>query len=356
MATGVPEPTQTPEGPAYEGRLLDRPDDEVVDQGVSFDVKTLMSRRMFLGVGAAGVGSLALVACSTDSSSSAATTSADSTSAAASGDLPSAEIPDETAGPYPADGSNGPDILSESGIERSDIRSNIGEDNPVDGVPLEFTLTITDMANDDAPFEGVAVYAWHCNALGEYSMYSEGVEDDTWLRGVQVADANGQVTYTSIVPACYTGRWPHIHFEVYPDIDSIDDAENAISTSQLAIPEDVATEVYELDTYEGSTENMSEVTLESDNVFGDDGGELQIATMSGDIDNGYTASLTVRVDTSTEPTGGAAPAGGGEGGPGGEPPEGGMGGEPPAGEPPAGSPGAESEDTGSTGSTEDSAA
>ena len=116
MATGVPEPTQTPDGPAYEGRLLDRPDEEVVDQGVSFDVKTLMSRRVFLGVGAAGVGSLALVACSTDGSSSAASSTADSTAAAASGDLPSGEIPDETAGPYPADGSNGPDILEESGI------------------------------------------------------------------------------------------------------------------------------------------------------------------------------------------------------------------------------------------------
>jgi protocatechuate 3,4-dioxygenase beta subunit len=347
MATGVPEPTQTPDGPAYEGRLLDRPDEEVVDQGVSFDVKTLMSRRVFLGVGAAGVGSLALVACSDNSSSSAATSSSDSSSSsAASGDLPDAEIPDETAGPYPADGTNGPDVLEESGIERSDIRSNIGEDNPVDGVPLEFTLTITDMANDDAPYEGVAVYAWHCNALGEYSMYSEGVEDDTWLRGVQVADENGEVTFTSIVPACYTGRWPHIHFEVYPDIDSITDAENAISTSQLAIPEDVATVVYELDTYEGSSDNMSDVTLESDNVFGDDGGELQVATMSGDVDSGYTASLTARVDTSTEATGGDAPAGGGggEGGPGGEggePPAG----EAPAGEPPAGSPGAEMSDS-----------
>lgn len=338
MATGVPEPTQTPDGPAYEGRLLDRPDEEVVDQGVSFDVKTLMSRRVFLGVGAAGVGSLALVACSTDGSSSAAPSTADSTAAAASGDLPSGEIPDETAGPYPADGSNGPDILEESGIERSDIRSSIGEDDPVDGVPLEFTLTITDMDNDDAPFEGVAVYAWHCDAEGRYSMYSEGVEDATWLRGVQVADANGQVTYTSIVPACYTGRWPHIHFEVYPDIDSIDDAENAISTSQLALPEDVVTEVYELDTYEGSTENLAQVTLDSDNVFGDDGGELQMATMAGDIDSGFTASLTVRVDTTTEPTGGAAPDGGGEGGaggPGGEGGAGGPGGEPPAGEPPA---------------------
>lgn len=340
-----PEPTQTPEGPTFEGRLLDRPDEDVVDQGPAFDIRTLMTRRTVLGVGAVGVGAVALAACSDGSSSSAATTSA-STSASSSAsstaavtDLPDAEIPDETAGPYPGDGSNGPDVLEESGIVRSDIRSSIGADAPVDGVPLEFSITVTDMANDDAPFENVAVYAWHCNAEGLYSMYSEGVEDETWLRGVQVADASGTVSFTSIVPACYTGRWPHIHFEVYPSVDDITDSENAIATSQIAIPEDVCNAVFAVDTYDGSAENLSQVTLDSDNVFGDDAGASQLATMSGDVDSGYIASLTARVDTTTEPSGGAAPAGGaGEGGEGGP----GAGGEPPAGEPPAGSPGATS--------------
>ncbi|MGP5643208.1 intradiol ring-cleavage dioxygenase [Corynebacterium variabile] len=330
-----PEPIQTPEGPAFEGRLLDRPDEDVVDQGPAFDIRTLMTRRTLLGVGAAGVGAVALAACSDGSSSSVATTPASSSASSTTAvtDLPDAEIPDETAGPYPADGSNGPDVLEESGIVRSDIRSSIGADAPVDGVPLEFSITVTDMANDDAPFENVAVYAWHCNADGLYSMYSEGVEDETWLRGVQVADADGTVSFTSIVPACYTGRWPHIHFEVYPSVEDITDSENAIATSQIAIPEDVCNAVFALDAYEGSSENLSQVTLESDNVFGDDAGASQLATMSGDVDSGYIASLTARVDTTTEPTGGNAPMGGGPGG------EGGMGapgGEPPAGDAPAG--------------------
>ncbi|WP_297006850.1 intradiol ring-cleavage dioxygenase [uncultured Corynebacterium sp.] len=345
-----PEPAQTPEGPAYEGRLLDRPDEDVVDQGPAFDIRTLMTRRTALGVGAVGVGAVALAACSDNSSSSATTSTSSTGSSAAVTGLPDAEIPDETAGPYPADGSNGPDVLEESGIVRSDIRSSIGADTPVDGVPLEFSITVTDMANDDVPFENVAVYAWHCNAEGLYSMYSAGVEDETWLRGVQVADADGTVSFTSIVPACYSGRWPHIHFEVYPSVDDITDSTNAIATSQIAIPEDVCTAVFALDTYDGSTGNFSRITLESDNVFGDDAGASQLATMSGDVDSGYIASLTARVDTTTEPTSGAAPAAGGQGGPGtggaggpgagGEPPAG----EPPAGEPPAGSPGA----TGST--------
>ena len=324
-----PEPVETPDGPTFEGRLLDRPDEDVVDQGPAFDIGTLLTRRTVLGVGAVGVGAVALAACSDGSSSSDSSV----TSTASTADLPAAEIPDETAGPYPADGSNGPDVLEESGIVRSDIRSSIGADAPVDGVPLEFSITVTDMANDDAPFENVAVYAWHCNAEGLYSMYSEGVEDQTWLRGVQVADSDGTVTFSSIVPACYSGRWPHIHFEVYPSVDDITDSENAIATSQIAIPEEVANAVYALDTYDGSTENLSEVSLDTDNVFGDDSGASQLPTISGDVDSGYISTFTARVDTTTEPTGGAAPAGGG-----------GAGGEPPAGEPPAGSPGA----TGST--------
>ncbi|AZL08738.1 intradiol ring-cleavage dioxygenase [Brevibacterium aurantiacum] len=312
----VPEPEETPDGPTYEGRLLDHPDEEVVDQGAAFDIRTLFSRRSVLGVVGAGIGTVALAACGMNSASGS--------------DSSVTEIPDETAGPYPADGSNGPDILEQSGIVRSDIRSNIDGSETVEGVALTFTLKVTDMANDNKAFEGVAVYAWHCDAQGRYSMYSEGVEDATWLRGVQVADEKGEVTFTSVFPACYTGRWTHIHFEIYPDVDSITDADNAIATSQMALPEDACNAVFELSVYDGSAENLSNVSLDDDNVFGDDGGEHQMATISGDTDKGYVASLDVPVDTGTEPTGGAEPGGGG--GEGGEPPEGGA---PPEGGTPA---------------------
>ncbi|MGO3524481.1 MAG: intradiol ring-cleavage dioxygenase [Brevibacterium aurantiacum] len=312
----VPEPEETPDGPTYEGRLLDHPDEEVVDQGAAFDIRTLFSRRSVLGVVGAGIGTVALAACGMNSASGS--------------DSSVTEIPDETAGPYPADGSNGPDILEQSGIVRSDIRSNIDGSETVEGVALTFTLKVTDMANDNKTFEGVAVYAWHCDAQGRYSMYSEGVEDATWLRGVQVADEKGEVTFTSVFPACYTGRWTHIHFEIYPDVDSITDADNAIATSQMALPEDACNAVFELSVYDGSAENLSNVSLDDDNVFGDDGGEHQMATISGDTDKGYVASLDVPVDTGTEPTGGAEPGGGG--GEGGEPPEGGA---PPEGGTPA---------------------
>ena len=303
------------ERPTYQGRPLPRPDEELVDQGLAFDVGTLMSRRRLLGVLGLGAAGLGLAACGASASSTAASSSSSSGSASAAG---TTEIPDETAGPYPGDGSNGPDVLSQSGIVRSDIRSSFGTGSAAaEGVPMTLQLTVTDLADGGVPFEGAAVYVWHCDKSGQYSMYASGLEDENYLRGVQVADANGTVTFTSIYPACYDGRWPHIHVEVYPDQDSIPDASNAIATSQVAMPQDVCATVYATSGYEQSRANLSKVSLTGDNVFGDDGGVTQIPTVSGDVTGGYTVALAAAVDTRTTPTGGSM--GGGPGG-GGAPP------------------------------------
>ena len=306
----------TPENQlTYEGRALPRPEEELVDQGLRFDVDTLLSRRRMLAFLGIGTATLGLAACGGGSSSS--STSSSSATAA------SGEIPDETAGPYPGDGSNGPNVLEESGIVRSDIRSSIGElSGTAEGVPMTLELVVSDLANGGVPFDGVAVYVWHCTREGGYSLYSQGVEDQNFLRGVQIADADGRVRFTSIFPACYDGRWPHIHFEVYPDQASITDSGNAIATSQVALPQNVCEQVYAQEGYEASVSNLSRVSLDGDNVFGDDGGASQLGTVTGDVDSGYTVTLAVGVDTTT-PSGGQLPGDGapsGAGGPGGPPP------------------------------------
>jgi protocatechuate 3,4-dioxygenase beta subunit len=228
----------TPENQlTYEGRALPRLEEELVDQGLRFDVDTLLSRRRMLAFLGIGTATLGLAACGGGSSSS---TSASSSASSSSATAASGEIPDETAGPYPGDGSNGPNVLEESGIVRSDIRSSIGElSGTAEGVPMRLELVVSDLANGGLPFDGVAVYVWHCTREGGYSLYSQGLEDQNYLRGVQIADADGRVRFTSIFPACYDGRWPHIHFEVYPDQASITDSGNAIATSQVALPQDV---------------------------------------------------------------------------------------------------------------------
>jgi protocatechuate 3,4-dioxygenase beta subunit len=285
----------------YEGRPLARPDEELVDQGLGFDIGTLMSRRQTLRALGLGVVSVGLVACSDgDTTSSPTTTSASSTSASTTSSGTAAvteEIPEETAGPYPGDGSNGPDVLEQSGIVRADVRSSFGDySGTAEGVPMTLELTIHNLAADAAPYEGAAVYIWHCSREGGYSLYSDGVTDQNFLRGVQIAGADGKVTFTSIFPGCYTGRWPHVHFEVYPDQASITDASNAIATSQVALPQDTCDEVYGQSGYEQSVTNLARVSLDSDMVFRDDGGARQLATVTGDTSGGYTVSLNVGVN------------------------------------------------------------
>lgn len=300
----------------YEGRPLDRPGEDIEDQGLAFDVATLLGRRKFLGALGLGAGAVALAACSPGSSSSSASASTSSATATGVADSTYAEMPTETAGPYPGDGSNGPDVLDMTGVERSDIRSSIGGGATADGVPITLNLNIIDIAGGNVPFTGAAVYVWHCDAEGNYSMYGDGIEDETYLRGLQIAGDDGTVTFTSIMPGCYSGRWPHIHFEVFPDKASISDATNNVLTSQLAIPEDVATQVYALTGYTGSASNLSKITLATDNVFSD-GWDQQVATVTGDADSGYTVSIIVPIDTTTEQEMSGGMPGGGEGGPGG---------------------------------------
>ena len=181
------------------------------------------------------LGAIPLIGCASDGSSLTGTD--DGTGA--TGDSSSncvAKIPEETAGPYPGDGSNGPNALRTTGVVRNDIRSSFGGlSGSVSGVLLNLELTIVSAASCN-PLADYAVYLWHCDAAGNYSLYSSGVTNQNWLRGVQAADASGKVKFTSIFPGCYSGRWPHIHFEVYQSLTAAQSVSNKIATSQIALP------------------------------------------------------------------------------------------------------------------------
>ncbi|MCU1359349.1 MAG: Protocatechuate dioxygenase [Ilumatobacteraceae bacterium] len=292
-------------------------DDQVHDhdRGLAFDLGTLVSRRrlltLFAGTGAAAL----LVACGSDSTSSAgtasdattgtaaaastagttlATDSATAVTTAASAGAPTEAIPEETAGPYPGDGSNGVNVLSESGIVRSDITSSFGTSTTkAEGTPLAISFQVS-QASSGAPLAGAAVYAWHCNIDGEYSMYGQDVKDENYLRGVQETDADGNVTFTSIFPAAYSGRWPHIHFEVYASVDDATSGGTLLATSQIALPEETCNLVYATDGYSQSVQNMKQTSLATDNVFSD-GWDAELGIITGDLTSGLTVSLPVPV-------------------------------------------------------------
>ena len=192
---------------------------DLYDQGLQADVATLVDRRRVLQLmGLAGVGAF-LAACAPGAISSATSSAAASAPSSTSAEACAPVIPEETAGPFPGDGTNGPDVLTESGVVRSDITTSFGASSgAAEGVPLTIRLLIQDEGNACEPLAGAAVYIWHCDREGRYSLYSQGAEDQNYLRGVQAAGDDGMVTFTSIFPACYSGRWPHIHFEVYPSL------------------------------------------------------------------------------------------------------------------------------------------
>ena len=286
------------------------------DRGLEFDLSTLMSRRslgMFLGAGTAA----ALAACTPGGTSGSATSAPAAGTSAASVPTTSAaatttssasptltraiaecgvEIPQETSGPFPGDGSNGPNVLEASGVVRQDITSSFGTStSKAEGVPLTVTLTLLNNANGCTPLAGAAVYAWHCDREGRYSMYDSGLQNENYLRGVQEADANGQVTFKTIYPGAYSGRWPHIHFEVFESMSNATAAGQVLAVSQIALTEAACKEVYASAGYESSAQNFPRTTLKSDNVFGDDGGIYQLAAMSGSVAAGYAAGLNVPV-------------------------------------------------------------
>jgi len=268
------------------------------DGGLSLDLPTMITRRRALGLAALGGLTTVLAACgSGGGDASGATTASSSTSGAttAAGDASAAEVPEETAGPYPADGSNGVNVLTESGVVRSDITRSFGTGSAVaEGVPLTIAMTVLDVQAGGTPVAGAAVYAWHCDREGRYSLYDATLTNENYLRGVQEADASGRVTFTSVFPACYSGRWPHIHFEVYPDLAEATAAGSKLVTSQIALPEDACAAVYATAGYEQSVANMSQVSLATDMVFAD-GYSTQLGTVTGSADSGMTVALNVGV-------------------------------------------------------------
>jgi protocatechuate 3,4-dioxygenase beta subunit len=268
--------------------------------------KSVLSASSTTAAGAATSGAPASTAASTATTAATAATTAASAAATTAGTTAQATtassalatdlsaIPQETGGPYPADGTNGPNVLVQSGIVRRDITSSFGTStSKAPGVPTTITLKIV-KAGTGAPFAGAAVYLWHCDQAGRYSLYSQGATNENYLRGVQEADADGVVSFTTIYPGCYSGRWPHVHFEVFSSLAQATATNGKIATSQLALPADTSKAVYAADGYSASVSNLSRITLATDNVFRD-GAERETPTATGSATDGITLALTVPV-------------------------------------------------------------
>jgi protocatechuate 3,4-dioxygenase beta subunit len=225
----------------------------------------IVTRRQALGLlGAAGAAWTAACTSSpgTPSSTTPPTTTTPGTSAQC------AVTPTETAGPFPS---------------RADfIRSDIREDRR--GLPVTLTITVVNVNAACAPVPAAEVEIWQCDVDGSYSQYGSS-SAATFLRGIQTTDASGRVTFTTIYPGWYQGRATHIHVEVTM-------GGRSVKVTQIAFPENVTADVYRTGVYAARGQNPT--TNQLDNVFSD-GVDLELASLSGDTTNGYTATFQVGI-------------------------------------------------------------
>lgn len=220
-----------------------------------------MDRKKFLKKGLLGLGTIVTVptimaSCNKDDNGN--TPSTDPNACAVS--------PYETAGPYP---NKTPADL---------VRENIIGDRV--GIPLLITINVQNVNNNCTPIEGVLVDIWHCDAVGDYSQYSNNTAKN-FLRGRQTTDANGNASFISIFPGWYNTRAPHIH------IDIRDSNENSLYVTQISFPPEIYNAVYATPNYEGPPRYDNE----RDEIVTDENLAHQL---TGNITDGYTLVHNVR--------------------------------------------------------------
>ncbi len=220
-------------------------------------------------------------------------------------------------GPYFADD-------SASGYNRSNIVANLDGTEVQTGIPFTLNVTVVDTEKGCAPYVGAQIDIWHCNPSGVYSAEaSESTLSESWLRGYQITDAKGQVTFTTVIPGWYSGRTTHIHLRVRSSYSEASSTSDGTNTTQVFFDQTfvdrLATTVTPY-----SAEGTNPTTNALDRVYASQTqGENQM-TLTGDDTTGYTASATIRLPIATDYDAGTT-MGGPDGGMGGPPPDGGMG-------------------------------
>ena len=236
------------------------------------NTKKIGRREVMRVMGAAGAAALAFGCGGETPTSPSATTTAGTTGTASTGAAGSsaacAVTPTETVGPYP----------SLVDLFRTDIREGKS------GVPLALTVKVVNANSGCAAVPNANVEIWQCDATGNYSQYGSQATQ-TYLRGIQTTDANGQVNFTTIYPGWYQGRATHIHLEV-----TINGA--SVKVTQIAFPESVNATVYASSVY--ASRGANPTSNASDGIFADSL-SAELVTPTGDPANGYAAMCQIGI-------------------------------------------------------------
>lgn len=224
-----------------------------------------IGRRELLGaIGATG----AAVAFGCGSSSGSPTSPTTTTTTTTSTNAACAVTPTETIGPYP----------SLVDLFRSDIREGKS------GTLLALTIKVVNVSSSCSPVSGANVEIWHVDAAGNYSQYGTQTTQ-TYLRGIQTTNSNGEVTFITIYPGWYQGRATHIHAEVTI-------GGRSVKVTQIAFPESVNNTVHGSGAY--ASRGTNPIANSSDGIFADSLSS-ELVTPVGDSSNGYTAAFQIGV-------------------------------------------------------------
>ena len=223
-------------------------------------------RRALKTLGGASIGFA--FGCGADTATGPSSTGAAGTTTTNSTNATCAVTPTETIGPYP----------SLVDLFRSDIRET------KTGTVLTLTIKVVNANSSCAPVANANVEIWHVDAAGNYSQYGTQTAQ-TYLRGIQTTNANGEVTFTTIYPGWYQGRATHIHAEVTI-------GGRSIKVTQIAFPESVNNTVHGSGVYASRGNNpMSNL---SDGIFADSLSS-EIVTPAGSPSSGYTAAFQIGI-------------------------------------------------------------
>jgi len=261
------------------------------DRRPSNGIQAPMRRREMVALSAGALASVALYACGADEDEAARSAAEGATT------MPDCVLmPEQEEGPFY--------------IDLAQVRGDIVENRP--GVPLALALTVVD-ADTCEPIRDAAVDIWHCDALGVYSGEpSEGTEGETYLRGIQLTDANGLAEFATIYPGQYPGRTTHIHLKVHiggRESDGTYSGGHVSHTGQLFTSDRRDAEVFALAPY---NRNTAEITpRNSDGIFRDQGGSSSVLALaragSSLARDGFTGRATLGVDPGATPDGAPGP-------------------------------------------------
>ncbi|MEO8372179.1 MAG: IPT/TIG domain-containing protein [Candidatus Solibacter sp.] len=210
--------------------------------------------------------------------------------------------PTVTEGPYWVD----------EKLFRSDIRTDPSTGVARAGVPLALTINVQNLTFAGcSALVGAYVDIWHCDAKGIYSdepSYNPGGGTGTvvtsgqkFLRGYQITDQNGSVTFTTVYPGWYSSRTIHIHVRVRTYNGS-----TVLSNfvSQIFFDETINNTALAAPAY--TRTSARDTTNARDMVYNVANQTRMLSTTTGSNDAGYVSTITMgaqfQVPAATAPT------------------------------------------------------